>query len=143
MKPSKRLKQALKDISISPMEMRKRQEWNKTCLWHIDRSEPNRAERRAAFRKSNLFRLKVSPWIVVQGYCATRVIEGTDPSRVENRVAFIEKSPRILVNGNWIYGPKGCGGHDGHIAKNELYGFYPPSRKWCDEMLVKHGAILG
>jgi hypothetical protein len=40
---------------------------------------------------------RLSDWIVVDEYCATRVIEGTDPDVVANRVAFIEKTPRVCV----------------------------------------------
>jgi hypothetical protein len=84
----------------------------------------------------------VGPWTVVHEYCATRTVLGGNPERIEDRVAFIEKSPRILVDGKWVYGPKGHGGADGENPKNELYGFYPPSRQWCDEILLAAGAIL-
>jgi len=99
--------------------------------------------------------IKLSPWTVTDDYCAMRYVEGTDPEKVENRVAFIEKTPRIRTGAydhskcwsedwvNWTQGPKGSGGPDGHIPENELYGFYPPSREWCDEELVKLGYILG
>lgn len=92
--------------------------------------------------------VELSPWIVVDGHCATRVVLGTDPNEVSNRRAFIEKSPRVLISedaldsSNWEYGPKGSGGSDGHIPENEHYGFYPNSRKWCDEALVLMGAVL-
>ena len=85
---------------------------------------------------------RLSPWLVVDEYCATRVIEGTDPSIVGNRVAFIEKTPRVLINGTWLGGPKGSGGAGGEDPRKELYGFYPPSRKWADDLLLAAGAIL-
>lgn len=65
--------------------------------------------------------MKVSPWIIEDGYCAMRVLEGTDPSVIANRVAFIEKTPRVRVAPftnneydfrNWKQGPKGSGGGD-------------------------------
>jgi hypothetical protein len=85
---------------------------------------------------------RLSPWIIVDGYCATRVIEGTDPSVVGNRVAFIEKTPRVCINGFWLGGPKGAGGAGGEDPSKETYGFYPPSRKWADELLTAAGAVL-
>lgn len=84
---------------------------------------------------------RLSPWIADE-HCAMRVIEGTDPSIVGNRVAFIEKTPRVLINGTWLGGPKGAGGAGGEDPSKELYGFYPPSRKWADDLLVAAGAIL-
>ena len=83
----------------------------------------------------------LSPWIAVEGHCATRVYAGTDPDVIANRVAFIEKTPRVRVNPftavddflNWSGGPKGCG---------EECGNYTPSREWCDQELVKMGYIL-
>jgi len=83
--------------------------------------------------------MKLSDWIIIDGYCATKVLEGTDHNNVENRVAFIEKSPRIRVapfNGdedwkNWKYGDKGS-----------EYGKDIESREWCDNELIKLGYTL-
>lgn len=71
-------------------------------------------------------------------------------------VAFIEKTPRVVVQfptcgrdyqdqaGRWWHeGPKGQGGADGHLPENGLYGFYQPSREWCDRMLLSQGYELG
>jgi hypothetical protein len=93
--------------------------------------------------------MKTSPWIVKDGYCAMRVIAGSDPSLTANRVAFIEKTPRIRVAPfsekedfkNWESGPSGSGGGD--PEKDETYGFDPYSRKWCDERLIAMGFELG
>ncbi len=41
--------------------------------------------------------MELSEWIVIDGYCATRVKLGTDPNNVENRIAFIEKTPSVRV----------------------------------------------
>lgn len=50
------------------------------------------------------------------------------------RVAFIEKTPRVLNdNGEWEYGPKGCG---------QLCGKDPDSRAWCDAKLRELGYVL-
>ena len=96
---------------------------------------------------------KLSRWIVVDGYCATRIIEGGSIDNIADRVAFIEKTPRVRVGqftademleqDNWLQGPKGLGGSDGDNPDNELYGFFPPSRDWCDFELVKRGYELG
>ena len=60
--------------------------------------------------------MKTSKWIVYDGYCATRIVEGGDVENVADRIAFIEKSPRVRVGDytdwksdfqNWLYGPKG------------------------------------
>lgn len=95
---------------------------------------------------------ELSPWIVVEGHCTTRVIAGTDPDVVANRVAFIEKTPRVriapysnelsfLADGvNWASGPKGSGGGDPEVDKT--YGFDPDSRQWCDEQLSLLGYTL-
>jgi hypothetical protein len=83
-----------------------------------------------------VYGVALSPWIVVDGYCATRAVAGTDPSIVANRRAFIEKTPRVLIDPdadnwrNWSQGPKGDDGFD------------QDSRKWCDEVLLALGAIL-
>jgi hypothetical protein len=83
--------------------------------------------------------MKLSNWIIIEDYCATRVLDGTDSSKIENRVAFIEKTPRIRVAPfteiddykNWKYGSKGS-----------EYGMDEESRKWCDDELIKLGYIL-
>jgi len=100
--------------------------------------------------------VELTPWIVVDDYCACRCIKNTDTSLPKNRVAFIEKHPRVRVlpfdgedensciesNQNWFCGTRGRGGSDGENPENELYGFYPGSREWCDQMLVKLGYKL-
>lgn len=94
---------------------------------------------------------QLTEWLVYDGYCAMRCIAGSDTSKVENRVAFIEKTPRVRTSPFtdwrhdhlcWEQGPKGSGGPDGHIPENEYYGFYPPSREWCDRRLVELGYAL-
>lgn len=83
--------------------------------------------------------MKLSDWIIIDEDCATKVIFGTDPSKVENRVAFIERSPRVRVKAftevddfeNWEFGNKG-----------DDYGMDEESRKWCDEKLIKLGYKL-
>lgn len=85
--------------------------------------------------------MKTSPWIMIEDYCATRVIEGTDPSKVANRVAFIEKSGRVRIaphtkerdDLNWE-----------HVVKGDReYGRNENTRRMCDEKLVAMGYELG
>lgn len=96
--------------------------------------------------------VKLSKWIVIDDYCATRVLFNHDPDCVANRYAFIEKTPVIRVGNennedkleqkSWLSGDSGAGGCDGHIPENELYGFHPKSREWCDLILENLGYIL-
>lgn len=75
--------------------------------------------------KLHLINLGIEPkWYIIDSYCATLIKLDGNPNNVEDRVAFIEKTPRIYVNNEWIYGPKG----DGHEC-----GFYEPSRNWIIE----------
>lgn len=86
---------------------------------------------------------ELSDWIMVK-HCATRIKKGGDINNIQDRVAFIEKTPRVRVskfdygveaqNGigvigqqtdAWISGPKG----------SSDYGLDGKSREWCDEML--------
>lgn len=82
--------------------------------------------------------IKISKWIAVPGarHCAMRYILGTDKNQAENRVAFIEKTPRVRksfapcnweydARMNWECGPKG----------NDEYGKNLKSRQWCDDRL--------
>lgn len=91
--------------------------------------------------------VELSDWIVIDDYCATRVIKGSDPDIESNRIAFIEKTPRIRIANSddrkgWFYGHGGSGGSNGHIPENEIYGFDPESRQWCDEHLKLLGYIF-
>ena len=83
---------------------------------------------------------ELSEWIVIDGYCGTRVLKGSDHNVVDNRIAFIEKTPRIFNGTEWIYGPKGSGGaYTEDHEKLGQYGFDPESREWCDIELKKLG----
>lgn len=96
----------------------------------------------------------LSDWIMDEDdYCAMRIYKGGDPEKVEDRVAMIEKTPRVRVaresgseayvqvNGDsvhgsrtnvevWIYG----GNH-----RSSEYGHNEEARQWCDEMLKTLG----
>lgn len=83
---------------------------------------------------------RVSPWTPVPDadYCAMRYLEGTDPNEVSNRVAFIEKTPRVRIQPftsvddwkNWHGGWKGDEGHD------------PVAQGWCDTHLLAMGYVV-
>ena len=92
---------------------------------------------------------KITPWIVDAEYgCAYRHIVGADPKDITERVALIEKTPRVRIRSaslrldkghyedggeytierwpehlDWCSGTKGYGHND------------KESRAWCDAML--------
>lgn len=83
--------------------------------------------------------IEISPWIN-DGHCSLRCIVGSDPGEIANRVAFIEKTPRVRVapyttyegdSSKWSYGYKGSD-----------YGKDTVSRAWCDEQLEMMGYRL-
>lgn len=82
---------------------------------------------------------RVSPWVQDPSapHAYLRHMDGGLSLR--NRVAFIEKTPRVRVApytsdvtdaNNWTHGPKGSDGLDER------------SRMWCDERLLEMGYIL-
>lgn len=80
---------------------------------------------------------KLTEWIDEE-HCSYRALPDTDHTDVANRVAFIEKTPRIRIarydpevgdifdGEKWLSGPKGC---------SPEYGKYQSSRDWCDAAL--------
>ena len=84
--------------------------------------------------------IRVSPWTAVPDaeYCAMRYIEGTDPEVIANRVAFVEKTPRVRFQPfsesedfrNWHAGWKGDDGWD-EVAQG-----------WCDTHLLAMGYVV-
>ncbi len=121
-------------------------------LSHEERDE---IQRRIDSAKVERRPIRLSPWTPVHGYeyCAMRFVEGTDPNDIANRFAFIEKTPRIRIHPmehdpendfrNWQYGPKGRGcSYDQDAERERAYGFYPPSREWCDRELLRLGYVL-
>jgi len=82
----------------------------------------------------------LSGWINID-HAATRVILGSDPDKVENRVAFIEKTPRVRVSPyrvctedfrNWVL----VGSSSSECGKDA------DSRALCDKVLVAMGYTL-
>lgn len=96
--------------------------------------------------------MRVTEWICEDdGYFCYRAIEGTDVTNAMNRVAAVEKIPRVRVSpffssmgARWEFGPKGQGGSSEGSTCTELkiYGSYPPSREWCDTRLKELGYEL-
>ncbi len=98
--------------------------------------------------------IELTEWIVVDGYCATRLYKGTilHEEYTGNRAAFIEKSFRVRtdfydVTKPWMDDSKkwhslgrGSGGHD--PEENGYYGFDQESRDECDEELRRLGYIF-
>lgn len=77
---------------------------------------------------------KISPWVDGDGY-AYRYVLYTDPEVVANRVAFIEKTPRVRIRRHWNDNQypdwlNWCEGPGGEGPKDE------ESRAWCDKMLA-------
>lgn len=102
----------------------------------------------------------ITGWIDDE-HCAYRLFS-PEPDASANRIAFIEKTPRVQVPIHrvviddagigsvglndewrqlykdsqgcwWLYGPKGTGGL--WSADSETYGQCPESRAWCDEVI--------
>lgn len=86
---------------------------------------------------------ELSDWIMI-GHCAVRIKIHGNINNIEDRVAFIEKTPRVRVSkysygvetkdgqgvvgqeqDAWLYGPKG----------SSDYGLNNRSIEWCDNML--------
>lgn len=89
----------------------------------------------------NVQGVKLSPWTAVPDYpeCAMRFIEGSDPMNVANRVAFIEKTPRVRIQPfdnliedcrNWHQGWKGDD------------GWCEVAQGWCDTHLQTLGYVV-
>lgn len=84
--------------------------------------------------------IKVSDWIEQDDCFAFRIVENGDPENIADRVAAIEKTPRVRIspftsNGNdfmnWLSADFKGGNHQSL-----------ESRKWCDEQLIRMGYIL-
>lgn len=77
---------------------------------------------------------QLSPWMQAPEatHCWMRVVADSDPTQVENRKVFIEKSPRVFNahKNEWAYGPKGDG---------DLCGLDPNSRAWADAKALSLG----
>lgn len=86
--------------------------------------------------------MRLSDWILIDGYCATRVFYGTDYELVENRVAFIEKTPRIRTSKYTTDDEDGKKWSYDHGGGSSECGLDEESRQWCDDELIKLGYIF-
>lgn len=101
---------------------------------------------------ARVFSMRLSPWMPdpEADHCCMRILEGGDPRRISDRVAFIEKTPRVRVAAwsgdeqtdpaGWQSGPKGSGGGDPQLDRT--YGYDPRSRAWCDQELIRLGYVI-
>ena len=86
---------------------------------------------------------ELSNWIMID-HCATRIVKDGDVNNISNRVAFIEKTPRVRINrykygvevgdGSGIIGQQRDAWLQGNKGSSD-YGRDVDSRKWCDDML--------
>jgi hypothetical protein len=104
---------------------------------------------------------RLSDWIMVE-HCATRIVRGGNVDNIDDRVAFIEKTPRVKLNNSLRtvdYGvhhfsiecENGIGATvpEEYIGNRSIwisgnkgstdYGKDERSREWCDEMLKALG----
>lgn len=74
----------------------------------------------------------LSPWVLVDGYCAMRFIKGDNPLRYGSRVAFVEKTARVLIDNddNWET-----------VYKSSDYGMSQTSLEECDKKLMELGYV--
>lgn len=75
----------------------------------------------------------LSPWILVDGYCAMRYKLGEDPSVYGSRVAFVEKTARVRLlteDEQWEV-----------VNKSSDYGMSEESLEYCDNKLTQLGFI--
>lgn len=123
-----------------------------TIHWHVKSNTPICPPCAKKFKTADIGNYKyfLSDWVIVDGYCATRYIKDK-LNTLENRVAFIEKTPRVRTKPfteyndfqNWVCGVKGQGGSfDANHEEEGNYGFDQESRDWCDARLREMGYIF-
>lgn len=78
------------------------------------------------------------------GHCWLRTVEGGDPTKIEDRRIFVEKTPRVHDPSfglgpkdfrSWIEGDKGRSDDDGD-------GLDPNSKRWADAFALALGYVL-
>lgn len=73
----------------------------------------------------------LSPWVLVDGYCAMRYKLNEDPNTYGSRVAFVEKTARVRLlteEEDWVV-----------VNKSSDYGMSEESLKACDDKLLELG----
>jgi hypothetical protein len=97
--------------------------------------------------------MKVSKWQLLDEYCSVRVIEGGDINNVDDRVALIEKTPRVridhkadnfysLYTNNIIKGTRYKNWFHGNSGTHYQTDQHEKERQWCDEILKLMGYEL-
>lgn len=91
---------------------------------------------------------ELTEWIDDE-HCAYRAVKGTDHLNPNNRVAFIEKTPRVNTQLRYEDNAKlrrtikpfsqGSGWTYGWKKSSDEYGKYIPARNWCDNLLYLMG----
>ena len=92
---------------------------------------------------------RLSDWIIFEGYCLIRIKKYGDINNVEDRITFIEKTPRIQILKDQLhYGWNGDFATDKpksdnfFISGNKGDCYTKEDRescKWCDDMLTLLG----
>jgi hypothetical protein len=85
---------------------------------------------------------ELSDWIIVDGYCATKIIKDGNVDNIQDRVAFIEKTPRVRVD-KYKYAVENKDGIGAVCTQRDAWicgvkrdnGLNKESREWCDTML--------
>ena len=73
----------------------------------------------------------LSPWVLVDSYCAMRYKVGEDPNTYGSRVAFVEKTARVRLlteDEQWE-----------SVNKSSEYGLCEESLQACDDKLTELG----
>ena len=86
--------------------------------------------------------MKVSEWICRED-CSFRIREGGDPGKIADRVAFIEKTPRIRIRRLFSYHREDSDYMN--WASAPFKGYSPDdqeSKAWCDNVLPFFGYEL-
>lgn len=88
--------------------------------------------------------VRLSNWMPDPDYshCSMRIIEGTDARDIRNRVAFIEKTPRIRVTPYDTGVPEFEDWKKWHSGFKGDDGWDEVSRGWCDQQLLSLGYVV-
>ena len=79
---------------------------------------------------------KLSKWIKVEGHCWTRIVEGGDYNNISDRVAFIEKSPRVRTGRDEVFDFLNDTKHwRFETIKDKNYDSTISEKDWCDREL--------
>lgn len=100
---------------------------------------------------------KLTKWTVTDCGCgAYRAVAGKDGNEIANRVAFVEKTPRVRIREYYLGTEKDWDDAGNIVAERRLWPEHldwycgvkgdghadPESREWCDKMLTAMGYEL-